>query len=273
MNIGIFGDCHLGHSGTDFWHNRLLFDHAEEVVRETIVHLKKQSLDMVVILGDLTNNGTEEQLKQADRILSELPMPWHVVPGNHDRDGVRSGLFDSIFAGHIPGILMEEAGCLFLFLREYLPPVEYPKTELGEEAVEKAVGLLQGRTVENLFVFSHFPLIAQAGYAERYKANYAKHFCDGDELLIRLARLVSGRIISFSAHQHWHRIVTDEVFLHCMTASMIEYPMEARVVSIEDGALTVTTLPSARPESALNSLVSAEWVRGEEGDRERRITL
>ncbi len=36
MRIGIFNDFHLGHSGTDTWHNRLLFDHTEQVVRQTI---------------------------------------------------------------------------------------------------------------------------------------------------------------------------------------------------------------------------------------------
>jgi 3',5'-cyclic AMP phosphodiesterase CpdA len=41
-------------------------------------------IELCLILGDLAELGTEEELAAAKQILSQLKMPWHVVPGNHD---------------------------------------------------------------------------------------------------------------------------------------------------------------------------------------------
>ncbi len=84
--IGIFNDLHLGHSGTGVWHNRLMFDQAEEVVRTTVTLLNELSLDLVIILGDVTNDGEAQQLELAEDLLSTLTAPWLVIPGNHDRE-------------------------------------------------------------------------------------------------------------------------------------------------------------------------------------------
>lgn len=271
MKMGILSDLHLGHSGGDTWHNRLLFDQAEEVVRETVAVLNKQSLDMVIILGDVTNSGVKEELESAEKVLSKLAMPWLVLPGNHDREGIRTGLFNKTFGKHIPDVYREVAGVPGLFLTEYVPPVEYPKTELGKDTIKEAVEMIRRQNIENLCVFSHFPLISQENYAREHKARYAKHYIDGEELLHHLDKLVSGTIFSFSAHQHWHRIIDEDSFFHCMTASMIEYPMEARIVSMEKNNLSVSTIETACPGIAAMSLDSAEWVRGRKNDRNRRI--
>ncbi len=41
--------------------------------------------DLVLITGDVTQDGTLEQAEHAASILSELAMPFYLVPGNHDR--------------------------------------------------------------------------------------------------------------------------------------------------------------------------------------------
>jgi len=41
-------------------------------------------VEQALILGDLGELGTEEELSAALQILQRLKMPWHVVPGNHD---------------------------------------------------------------------------------------------------------------------------------------------------------------------------------------------
>ena len=52
MRIGILNDLHLGHSGEGRWHNRLLYDRAAEIARSAVAVLNRQSLDLVLVLGD-----------------------------------------------------------------------------------------------------------------------------------------------------------------------------------------------------------------------------
>jgi 3',5'-cyclic AMP phosphodiesterase CpdA len=47
--------------------------------------------DLVLVTGDITSHGAEENARQAARLLSELDMPWYVIPGNHDsREALRA---------------------------------------------------------------------------------------------------------------------------------------------------------------------------------------
>lgn len=41
--------------------------------------------DVVIVTGDLTGDGTFEQLTAARRLLDGMGLPYYVVPGNHDR--------------------------------------------------------------------------------------------------------------------------------------------------------------------------------------------
>ena len=58
------------------------------------------SPDVVVITGDLTDCGLDEEYANLNRLLRRfLPMPVFVIPGNHDRrDNFREGL------KHLPGV-------------------------------------------------------------------------------------------------------------------------------------------------------------------------
>jgi 3',5'-cyclic AMP phosphodiesterase CpdA len=49
-------------------------------------HVARTRTDLVVHLGDLTLDGTNDttELRRARRLLDRLPVPWHAVPGNHD---------------------------------------------------------------------------------------------------------------------------------------------------------------------------------------------
>lgn len=42
-------------------------------------------IDLVVMTGDLTENGSDEEYALADALLSQLRFPLIIIPGNHDR--------------------------------------------------------------------------------------------------------------------------------------------------------------------------------------------
>ncbi len=58
-----------------------------------------QRPDAVIITGDIADAGHPDAYVQAARLLGRLPMPWHVIPGNHDdRSALRS-----ILGAHLAG--------------------------------------------------------------------------------------------------------------------------------------------------------------------------
>ena len=274
MRIGLFSDLHLGHSGTGRWHNRLLFDCAEMAARETVALLNRQALDLVIVLGDITNHGAPEQLALAKEVLDGLLVPWLALPGNHDRDAVGSGLFRQVFGSHVPAAHQRLGDHSALFLQEELPSEgQKARTELGSAIIREAEEHVRSDRPDALLIFSHFPLVSEEDFADGHQANYAKHYRDGLELLGRLRGLVSGRMLAFCSHEHWHHIASNGDYVQCTTASMIEYPMEARLVCLDDGWAGISTLETACPDIAARSLESALWVRGEAPDRRTRADL
>jgi 3',5'-cyclic AMP phosphodiesterase CpdA len=58
---------------------------AEEDLRRTVQDINEQKdLAFVLLTGDITELGTQEELLLAKKILDSLKIPWYIIPGNHD---------------------------------------------------------------------------------------------------------------------------------------------------------------------------------------------
>lgn len=65
---------------------------AADDLRRTVQDINANpSLKFVVITGDITEFGSDNELKLAKQILDSLNKPWHIVPGNHDSNWSESG--------------------------------------------------------------------------------------------------------------------------------------------------------------------------------------
>jgi len=68
-----------------------------EWAQRVICLIQREAPDVLVVAGDLTENGFEEEYKEAMFFFQGLPMPKVIVPGNHD---VRNGgdvIFEEVF--------------------------------------------------------------------------------------------------------------------------------------------------------------------------------
>ncbi|MCF0065194.1 PQQ-binding-like beta-propeller repeat protein [Dyadobacter chenwenxiniae] len=72
---------------------------AEDLMRTVKDINANPSLDFVVVTGDITEFGSDDELTLAKAILDSLQKPWHVIPGNHDSNWSESGSnsFKTIF--------------------------------------------------------------------------------------------------------------------------------------------------------------------------------
>lgn len=73
---------------------------AEDDLRRTVQSINNDpTIEFVIITGDITDFGSDEELQVAKRILDSLNKPWHIVPGNHDSNWSESGAnsFKKIF--------------------------------------------------------------------------------------------------------------------------------------------------------------------------------
>src|SRR5258706_11297529 len=65
---------------------------AEEDLHRTVADINSMSaIAFVVITGDITELGTDDEIKRAKQILDELKVPWYIIPGNHDSGWSESG--------------------------------------------------------------------------------------------------------------------------------------------------------------------------------------
>ena len=65
---------------------------AEEDLRRTVADINSMDdIDFVVITGDITELGTNEELKLAKKILDSLKIKYYIIPGNHDTGWSESG--------------------------------------------------------------------------------------------------------------------------------------------------------------------------------------
>jgi len=73
-------DTHIGNSTGE-----------EDLLRTVNDINANDSLDFVIVSGDITEFGSDEELALAKKILDKLHKPYHVVPGNHDTNWSESG--------------------------------------------------------------------------------------------------------------------------------------------------------------------------------------
>ncbi|WP_295129227.1 PQQ-binding-like beta-propeller repeat protein [uncultured Chitinophaga sp.] len=57
---------------------------SEKALAGIVQEINTQDLDFVVLTGDLTNTGTDAELKAVHAIVKDLRYPLYVIPGNHE---------------------------------------------------------------------------------------------------------------------------------------------------------------------------------------------
>jgi Calcineurin-like phosphoesterase len=110
FRFGILGDMHIGS------------DHAEDAVANAVTDLNAAGVELVVQLGDITDQGNREEFEKAKQILDKLDMPLVTMLGNHDvfsrGEGRLSGheYYTPSFGREADGVVLDHKGFRFAVL-------------------------------------------------------------------------------------------------------------------------------------------------------------
>jgi outer membrane protein assembly factor BamB/calcineurin-like phosphoesterase family protein len=88
---------------------------AEEDLRRTIRNINNDTtISFVILSGDITEFGSDEEIMLAKAILDSLNKPWYIIPGNHDSNWSESGsnTFKKVFGAE--SFHFTQHGFLFL---------------------------------------------------------------------------------------------------------------------------------------------------------------
>jgi 3',5'-cyclic-AMP phosphodiesterase len=113
----------------------------------------------VLVTGDLTEAGTDHQCEQARTLLEELPVSFHVLPGNHDDRAALRRHFDLPGAGAEPVLYAVDLGAARLVILDSTRPGE-DRGELDDERLAWLDGVLgeAGRT-PTILAMHHPPIV------------------------------------------------------------------------------------------------------------------
>ena len=62
----------------------------EGKLKEAVMEINASNVDAVIVSGDLTNEGSDEQLFNVKSILDDITKPLYVIPGNHENNWSQS---------------------------------------------------------------------------------------------------------------------------------------------------------------------------------------
>ncbi len=167
--------------------------------------------DAVLVTGDLTEHASDAEYEQARELLGRLPVPAHVLPGNHDdRAGLRRH-FDLPRSGDEPVQYAADLGPLRLVVVDSTRP-GHDDGELDEERLAWLDTQLTAAPEQpTLIAMHHPPLVSGVPAWDSFAlAPIARHALA--EVVTRHAqvrRIVGG---------HVHRAITTQL-AHCPVVS------------------------------------------------------
>ena len=286
LRLAVLSDLHVGIAKREGWHNWIISPDPEDTLAPTVAALNRNRLDLVIVTGDLTSEGAEEQLALAKHYLERLHCPYLVAKGNHDQRTTEARLtFERVFGERAPVGLVEgpmvglPAGTALLLLDAWWlgdegklqaerPPVVVPPVQMGvpEDQLEEPLRRLQARRPRLLLVCSHFALLSQAAYLAEAEGKDAGHLLNGERALHALVQTAEA-VVCLTGHQHFHHILSGDRWVQIATGALAEYPGEYRLVETGPNGLRMRVAGALEPSLVKAALADAAWVVGRPDDR------
>jgi 3',5'-cyclic AMP phosphodiesterase CpdA len=284
LSFVVIGDLHLGRQGEGRWHNRLLYDQAEEIATMAVDMINDLSPKFVVVCGDITDLGVRENFERARAILERLRPPYILLTGNHDTmaPGSRRAMVETFPEQFPEGRIhrsFTHGDFTFITLDAHWLRSDgslseardrgdgYHGMAIPPEQMEWLKDILARNDNKKCFLFTHFPLVPMAPYLRGEGRKDAGFMGKSDQVLDVTAKGPGVRAC-FAGHQHFHQIVKKDGIVHCINGAMIEYPMAFRQVELFSDRFEIRYIPFKDQSYPQKSLIDQDWVAGRPEDRD-----
>lgn len=281
LKLAVMNDLHVGGPRGGGFQNPFLTTDAARLLSAAVAAVNRSEPDLVLVPGDLTHDATQPQLDLVLACLHGLHAPFVACKGNHDRETPEAASrFGRALGTHAhPGIRkgsalgMTDATAVLVLESSWredgqpYEPDDPPLASIDTGLAEQALADLDRIVPETLLVLSHYPLVSQAAYVRGAGGRYAGHVSGGEAFLTALTER-AGQVVVFCGHNHFHHVVRGGRWLQCATGALAEYPAEFRLVTVDNGGVTIETVTAAR--DVLDEAPAPEhpWVHGRPEDRE-----
>lgn len=253
FRFAIISDPHvaLPHTIPDHLHRFHLVEVSIPGLEQILADLETQSLDFLLIPGDLTQHGEWENHQWLINRLRQLPFPTYVVPGNHDIIA-REASDRTLGLADFPRLYQDFGygdGQTLHYHQEILPGVHLVglnSNAYDADGQQLGVGYLsedQLTWLDELLptiqddlvmvmlhhnVLEHLSGQAQSPLGQRYMVHNRQALID---------RLQAAQVpLLFTGHLHVQDIARRGSLCEVLTGSLVSYPHPYRIVAVERGA-------------------------------------
>lgn len=135
---------------------------AEEDLQRTVNDINsKNDIDFVVITGDITELGTDEELPRAKKIFDSLNVKYYIIPGNHDDGWSESGGMSFISTFGSDRFVFDHNGIRFIACASG-PYVRMSDGHIPHDAITWMKKILDTTPVNMPVIFlNHYPMDSQ----------------------------------------------------------------------------------------------------------------
>ncbi|WP_158808354.1 metallophosphoesterase [Beijerinckia sp. L45] len=211
------GDLHLTTEATDNYRD------LQAIVREITDEIGN-ALDFVFIPGDNADNGLPAQYALARRALARLPVPVHVITGDHDMEqGSLDNFYTALGATQLPNAI-DAGGLRCLFLDMCGPGSGGPDFRIGDRQMAWLEAELRAADAseQRCAIFMHsFPADLRG---------------EGETARINAALQARGVLLVAMGHTHYNELANDGRTIFAATRStgqIEEGPVGYSVIAID----------------------------------------
>ena len=224
---------------------------SEDRLRRTVRKINATDADAVIVAGDLTNEGSDEELRCVKSILDLIELPTYVIPGNHEDNWSQSACrtFDALwgrdrFAFEVRGTLFAGINCG--------PYMKMGDGHVKHEDLAWLDSLLMNNKGKRVVSVNHYPLTEDIDDWEDYadvllRHRTAVHLCGHYHTFRRYRTDGIDGLINRSLHMPSEQYGDEGYTLIALTADSLRQwniPLEGEAALVEAFAIDDSIKPA-----------------------------